>query len=101
MANKPDYMAFFEAHVKNLNLSRTDDFIINSLKLTYFSGWADAMNSLTSAWFEDRANRVRAELEQAVRELQAAQTQTNVDEFELDLSEPDPVVMDYSQLKVD
>ena len=99
----PDHLARFNQHVKDLNLSRTDDFIINSLKLTYFSGWAAAMDSLTMAWFQPKAETIRAELERAVAELQKAQAEVKTDEneWELDLSDPEPVAMDYSKLKID
>lgn len=97
----PDHLARFNQHVKDLNLSRTDDFIINSLKLTYFSGWAAAMDSLSMAWFQPKAETIRAELERAVAELQKAQVKTGEDEWELDISEPEPVAMDYSKLKID
>lgn len=97
----PDHLARFNQHVKDLNLSRTDDFIINSLKLTYFSGWAAAMDSLSMAWFQPKAETIRAELERAVAELQEAQVKTGGDEWELDISDPEPVAMDYSKIKID
>jgi hypothetical protein len=101
MTNKIDMMELFEKHVDNLNLSRRDDFIVESIKLSYFSGFADAMNNLTENWFNTKAEECREILEASVRTLQELQQGSNDDELVIDLSDPEPVTMDYSNIKID
>jgi len=93
---------FFNKHLDNLNLSRRDDFIIESIKLSYFSGWADCMNHLTAQWFNPNAERTRDILNQALEKLQAIQRQNQSGEDGLiDVSDPEPVSMDYMNIKFD
>ena len=79
MTNKIDMMELFQKHVDNLNLSRRDDFIVESIKLSYFSGFADAMNNLTENWFNAKAEECREILEASVRTLQELQQGSNDD----------------------
>lgn len=95
----------FEQHVRNLNLSRTDEFIIESIKLSYFSGWADAMNHLTEIWFGPTAQQCKDTLSAAVEKLQEIEQASKGFDPEsdiLDLSEPEfeSVSMDYSKISL-
>lgn len=96
-----EMLELFEKHLDNLNLSRRDDFIVESIKISYFSGFADAMNNLTENWFNDKAERCRVILSEALEKLQEIQRTAHGDEFEIDLSEPEPVSMDYTSIKLD
>lgn len=92
----------FEKHVENLNLSRRDDFIVESIKISYFSGWADAMNHLTENWFNPNAEECRVILEKALKKLQNIQAEMQGgDEYTFDISEPEPVSMNYQNIKLD
>lgn len=101
MKKKIDMKQMFAKHVENLNLSRKDDFIVESIKLSYFSGYADAMNSLTENWFNANAEECRVILENALKKLQELQGGGNDDPDVIDLSDPEPVTMDYSNIKID
>lgn len=94
-----NHEAYFTKHLENLNLSRKDDFIVESIKLSYFSGWADCMNHLTENWFNPNAEKTRVILNEALEKLQNAQR--SVEEDVIDFSEPEPVSMDYSNIKFD
>lgn len=103
---KPDHIERFEKHLKQIELSRTDDFVISSIKLTFFAGWAAAMDSLNDTWFQTRAQDVKDELQQAVDKLHALETQRNAppsDEFEVDfgLDDDDKVHTSYVNFKSD
>lgn len=106
---KPDHLARFEEHLKQIELSRTDDFVISSIKLTFFAGWAAAMDSLSQVWFESRAQSVKEELQQAVDKLHALemQKQAPIENasgcFDLDLgfAEDEKVNTSYLNFKVD
>lgn len=90
----------FNQHVDNLNLSRRDDFIIESIKISYFSGWADAMNHLTAQWFNPNAEKTREILEEALEKLQAIQSQSESEDV-ISFDEPEPVSMNYKEIKLD
>ena len=106
---KPDHIERFEKHLKQIELSRTDDFVISSIKLTFFAGWAAAMDSLNDTWFQPRAQDVKDELQQAVDKLHALEMQkqapieTASGCFDLDLgfSEDEKVNTSYLNFKVD
>lgn len=101
---KPDHIERFEKHLQQIELSRTDDFVISSIKLTFFAGWAAAMDSLSDAWFQPKAQDVKDELQQAVDKLHQLEMQKNApvsDEFEVDfgLDEDDKVHTSYVNFK--
>jgi len=103
---KPDHIERFEKHLKQIELSRTDDFVIYSIKLTFFAGWAAAMDSMNETWFQTRAQDVKDELQEAVDKLHALETAKNApvdDFFELDLSgeSDEKVHTSYMNFKTD
>lgn len=106
---KPDHIERFEKHLKQIELSRTDDFVISSIKLTFFAGWAAAMDSLNDTWFQNRAQDCKDELQQAVDKLhQLEMNRQAVDtsgsgSFSLDLGqiEDEKVQTSYLNFKTD
>lgn len=85
---KPDHLHRFEKHLEQIQLSRKDDFVIDSMKLTFFAGWAAAMDSLSQRWFEPNADQIKSELQAAVDRLYALEQQKTIPNSEgiLDLS---------------
>lgn len=106
---KPDHIQRFEKHLQQIELSRTDDFVISSIKLTFFAGWAAAMDSMNETWFQPRAQDVKDELQQAVDKLhqlemaKQAPITTGSGSFDLDLgfNEEEKVQTSYLNFKVD
>jgi hypothetical protein len=89
---RPDHLQRFEDHLKQIQLSKKDDFVIDSMKLTFFAGWAAAMDSLNQTWFETKAANIKEELQGAIDRLQALeaarQSPLNSD-LDLDFNFPD------------
>lgn len=74
---KPDHIQRFEKHLKQIELSKTDDFVISSIKLTFFAGWAAAMDSLHDQWFQTKAQIIKEELQGAVDTLHELEMKKN------------------------
>ena len=74
---KPDHIERFEKHLKQIELSKTDDFVISSIKLTFFAGWAAAMDSLHDQWFQTKAQIIKEELQGAVDKLHELEMKKN------------------------
>jgi hypothetical protein len=85
---KPDHIQRFEKHLQQIELSKTDAFVIDSIKLTFFAGWAAAMDSLSDNWFQLKADSIKAELQGAVDRLHALEQAKSAD--------GDPNVLDFS-----
>jgi hypothetical protein len=68
---KPDHVERFEKHLEQIQMSRRDDHVIDSMKLTFYAGWAAAMDSMSFNWFEPKAERIKEELQLAVDRLHA------------------------------
>jgi hypothetical protein len=106
---KPDHIVRFEKHLTQIELSKTDPFVIDSIKLTFFAGWAAAMDSISENWFQPKADNVKEELQGAVDRLHALElgrqqdvTQGISGTFALDLSDFDEKVQtSYLNFKVD
>lgn len=105
---KPDHIERFEKHLQQIELSRTDDFVIQSIKLTFFAGWAAAMDSLSDNWFQPRAQDCKDELQQAVDRLHHLETAQHSPSsfasgaFTIDLqNEDEKVQTSYLNFKVD
>ena len=102
---KPDHIQRFEKHLDQVQLSRRDDFVIDSMKLTFFAGWAAAMDSLSEYWFVPKADHIKEELQGAVDRLHAlevAKAAPSSDDF-LDFSfvEDEKVHTSYRNFKKD
>ena len=103
---RPDHLQRFEDHLKQIQLSKTDDFVIDSMKLTFFAGWAAAMDSLNQTWFETKAANIKEELQGAIDRLQALeaakQAPANPD-FDLDFNfrEEEKVNVSFKDFKFD
>ena len=101
---KPDHIERFEQHLKQIQLSRTDDFVIDSIKLTFYAGWAAAMDSLSQGWFEGKAERVREELQGAVdrlQKLERAKAAPKDNDLDFNFLEEEKVQTSYLNFKVD
>lgn len=102
---KPDHLQRFEEHLKQIEISKTDDFVISSIKLTFFAGWAAAMDSLSQGWFESRAQSVKEELEQALEKLQGIEAAKNAPQpdnvIDFSFDEEEKVGVSYVDFKVD
>ncbi len=90
---KPDHIERFEKHLKQIELSRTDDFVISSIKLTFFAGWAAAMDSLSDNWLQPRAQDCKDELQQAVARYQQVVLLADSSKFD------NPSFVSYAALK--
>lgn len=102
---KPDHIERFEKHLTQIQLSKTDAFVIDSIKLTFFAGWAAAMDSLSENWFQPKADNVKEELQGAVDRLHAleqAKAAPNSDDFlDFSFAEDEKVHTSYLNFKVD
>jgi len=101
---KPDHLHRFEKHLEQIQLSRKDDFVIDSMKLTFFAGWAAAMDSLSQGWFEGKAERVREELQGAVdrlQKLERAKSAPKDNDLDFNFLEEEKVQTSYLNFKVD
>ena len=102
---KPDHVQRFENHLKQIELSKKDDFVISSIKLTFYAGWAAAMDSLNDTWFQPRAQDVKDELQLAVETLQRLErekTSSSSEAVDLDFSfEEEKVQTSYLNFKTD
>ncbi len=102
---KPDHVERFEQHLKTIELSKTDAFVIDSIKLTFYAGWAAAMDSLSQSWFEGKAERIKEELKGAVERLQALEKAKSVpyddDIFFVEPEQDEKVNTSYLNFKID
>ena len=102
---KPDHIERFEKHLTQIQLSKTDAFVIDSIKLTFFAGWAAAMDSLSENWFQPKADNIKEELQGAVDRLHALEQARNApaadDVLDLGFHEDDKVHTSYINFKVD
>lgn len=100
---KPDHLQRFEKHLEQIQISRKDDFVIDSIKLTFFAGWAAAMDSLSQTWFDPNAGQIRAELQGAVDRLhmleQSKAAFNSDDKLDFSFSDEDNVQVSYSNFK--
>jgi len=101
---KPDHIERFEQHLKTIELSKTDDFVIDSIKLTFYAGWAAAMDSLSQGWFEGKAERIKEELQGAVdrlQKLEQAKSSPTIEGLDFSFEEDEKVQTSYKNFKFD